>query len=167
MADNYLNPLATTSDVMRYNTYKVTAGGAPGASDLTMLCNKCTVKLPESTAIELPWIGGMTNFGGRQSGAITFNCSFVVGVQEGDTLTALYNWRNLVFKHENGQIGMAASYKKMMTIMCYDPSMQTVKFQWELTGVFPVSISDIPLDVSTDGPMIIDVTFRADRIMRG
>jgi hypothetical protein len=166
MAENYLNPLATTSDVMRLNTYRIVVSGVDGSQDINMLCNKCTLTLPKSTPVELQWIGGQTNFGGRQQGAIELQLSFIVGVQEGDTLTALYNWRNLVFKHENGQIGLAADYKKMMNITCYDPSMQTERFKWDLTGVFPLSISDLPLDVSQDGPMIIDCQFRADKIVR-
>jgi hypothetical protein len=170
----YWNPLSDDKiDTMRYNTYKFII---QDYEDLVYMCNKVTIKMPASTPVELQWIGGITSFGGRVSGAVEFQTSFYVltdvpGGSDADSikfnsLDAIYRWRNEVIRHQTGQIKLARNYKKEAYIEVYKPDMTMIKAVFRMTGCWPVSIADLSMDVSSDTPMSLDVTFRADRIFR-
>ncbi|MDD3049411.1 MAG: hypothetical protein PHQ89_05545 [Bacilli bacterium] len=166
----YFNPLSYTSDVLRTNTYKIDILGGLGLTsnsaygDLSLLCNKFTLKFTNTAPVELQWISGTTNFSGRSDGPIEFSASFYTGVEEGDTLKPLINWRNSVLDYSRGIIHLASKYKKKMTVYWMIPDMSEVAGSYIFTGVWPVKIDDIALDVSTNEVAQINVTFRADRM---
>jgi hypothetical protein len=171
---HYWNPLSDDKiDILRYNTYKFII---QDYENLMFMCNKVAIKMPASTPIELNWIGGVTSFGGRISGAVEFTADFYAmtdvnnasdaDVKHFNALDAIYDWRNEVIRHETGQIRLARRYKKEAFIEVYKPEMEEIKAIFRMTGVWPTAIADLSMDVATDGPMIISTTFRADRIFR-
>ncbi|NCD07087.1 MAG: hypothetical protein EOL97_13295 [Spirochaetia bacterium] len=161
----YFNPLSYMNDVLRTNTYKIDVQGlGDGGGDLELLCNKFTLKFTNTAPVELQWISGTTNFSGRSDGPIEFSASFYTGVEQGDTLTPIVKWRNTVLDYAKGIIHLASKYKKVITVYWMIPDMSEVAGKYIFTGVWPVKIDDVALDVSTNEVAQINVTFRADRM---
>ncbi len=164
----YFNPLQEyVHDILRTNTYKVVLsdmGDIDPTGDLELLCNKFTIRFMNTAPVELQWISGTTSFSGRTDGALEFSASFYTGVEEGDTLSPLIKWRNSVLDYKRGIIHLASKYKKVMTVQWMIPDMSEVAGEYVFTGVWPVKIDDVSLDVSTNEVAQIGVTFRADRM---
>ena len=68
------HPLSySKGDLVRPNAFSVTFQ----ESGLYLMCNKCTIVMPKSVAIPVPWMTGIMQLAGRQNGAFAFNVSLV------------------------------------------------------------------------------------------
>lgn len=163
---NYFNPLSSMeSDIVRTNTFRILVTDAPGSDNLEAMCKKIMVKFPNSAPVELQWISGFANFSGRMEGPIEFSGTFYTGVSEGNSLDSLVQWRNICLNFTSGRIGLANEYKRTGSILWMDPSMTNPIAEIKLVAMWPKSIDDIQLDVSTNEAVEVSATFRADQMI--
>jgi hypothetical protein len=159
------HPLSySKGDLVRPNAFSVTFQ----ESGLYLMCNKCTIVMPKSVAIPVPWMTGIMQLAGRQNGAFAFNVSFYAGVGgEYDSLKDLYTWRNKCLEHEKGIIGLPEQYKKEVSIIVHKTNFDedsSPLYEFQCKGVWPTDIQDIPLDVGNDGIVELSANFAADVI---
>lgn len=164
---HYFSPLdSVNTDVVRTNTFRIVISNAPNHENLEAMCNKIMVKFPNTAPVELAWIAGFTNFAGRMDAAIEFSGTFYTAAQDtGDSLNSLVQWRDRCLGYTTGRIGLAHEYKKTASIHWMNPSMEQEICVIHLTGLWPKSIDDVQLDVSTNDAVQVNATFRADTMI--
>lgn len=164
MNRNMYHPVAIGADFVRKNVFELIVPDT-SMNAINLLCRTITITLPNTNAVQVPWIGGIMQVAGKLSQAFSFNASFLVGLDDQyDAFKALYTWRQLVFNHDTGQIQLASSYKRTGTILVYDVTGDTLKYQIDCEGMWPTNVPDISLEVSDDGVLEVSSQFAADKI---
>jgi hypothetical protein len=160
-------PTDIRNDFVRKNAFEIIIAGQ---DPLYILCRSLTFSLPTTNQVTVPWISGVMQLAGRTN-QLTFNATFLVGVDNSyDTLTSLYNWRNLVFDHNTGRIALAHEYKKDATINIYDITADadntgsSLQYTFKAEGIWPTNIQDLTFTVDDDGVLEVAAQFAADRI---
>jgi hypothetical protein len=73
-------------------------------------------------------------------------------------LSALYEWRRMVWDPSTGAIGLASEYKKPGRLYFYPPNVvdggSGAARTWRLIGCWPVSVTTDDLDMESDGDNI-------------
>jgi len=189
-SSNLYHPVSVNGDFIRRNAFElvVASGNATINDNIRLMCKTFTLQLPKTNAVQVPWINGVMQVAGRIS-AFNFSASFLVGLETGnntiknsyDTLTSLYEWRNLVMGHDTGCIGLPSSYKKDADLFIHDVragcastfdsgagsvNSDSVRYKFKIKGLWPTSIDDIQFDVEQDSVLEITAQFAADLVSR-
>jgi hypothetical protein len=164
MNRSFYHPVTIGADFIRKNVFDLVVPGTEVES-IELLCKTITLTMPNTNAVQVPWIGGIMQVAGRLSQAFSFTAGFLVGeATNRDALTSIYKWRNQVFNHNTGAINLADNYKRTGHIVVYDVTGEKEQYKIECDGMWPVNIPDITLEVSDDGVLEVSAQFAADKI---
>lgn len=161
------HPVPIGEDFVRKNAFELIIGGSSSYSQLRIMCKSVNVTLPASNAVAVPWVSGIMQVAGRISTAYTFTATFITGVDSTyDAYQSLYNWRQLVFNHESGRIGLASEYKQESTLNVYDVTGDDAGLQYvfKYYGVWPTNMDTVTFSVDDDTPLEVSVSFAADKL---
>lgn len=164
-ARNIYHPVAVGADFVRKNKFELIVTGAGIDLDsVALMCKNVTLTLPNTNAVQIPWIGGVMQVAGRVNQAFSFTAGFYVGQDSSsDAFNTIYAWRNIVFNHETGETSLARNYKQTANLLVYDVASE-LKYNIQIDGMWPVNIPDINFAVEDDNVLDISVQFAADRI---
>lgn len=126
-------------DVRRTNNFIMTIEGVTDSSDLELVMQNAWLPKLSINVLELRHGNDALKFAGTASwegGQCT-----IIDTLSKDELDTLLEWVNLVYKWQEGSIGLASEYKKSGLITEYASNGEYVR-EWKVEGLWP---SDIDL----------------------
>lgn len=135
----------------------------PGSSDTRDLTFKCmTTDLPGSAIdpVEVALHGVTLQYAGRKTYTHDLNATFL---ESADYMTRekFRRWQESMRSWRNNSGSLAAAYKVQAQIVVYNDIPAVVK-TCQVTGLWPATINEVPLDGSASNLVTLQIGFKFD-----
>lgn len=135
----------------------------PGSSDTRDLTFKCmTTDLPGAglEPVEVALHGVTLKFAGRAIYTHTLNAVFLE-MSDWGTRQKFVNWRESIRSWQQNTGSIAAAYKTSAQIVVYNDVPQVMRTV-NITGLWPETIGDVPLNGGESATVSLTITFQYD-----